>query len=221
MPARFWARYAAWSLDAACLLPVIALLGTPVMRAVLAQARTAWNALLDDMLRLLDAALAQEQSPLQLALAWVSEPRLLADIHQFAGALTLLLLVPALVYAPLACLWSLAFETSAWQATPGKRALHLIVTDDAGQRLRPRRALARFCAAGLSWFTLNLGHALAAWAPHLALHDRISRTRVLATAPGLPAWAKGWLLLQAIAACAGTAWLFRAMQAAMRQALGL
>lgn len=216
VPAGFWRRYAAWSLDAACLLPGIALLGVMPMRVALARAREAWIALAGDLPRLLDAALAQGQSPAQLALAMLADPSLRAGTHQLAGALTALVFAPVLLYVLLACVWALAFEASAWQATPGKRALRLTVTDAVGQRLPVQRVLVRFLAAGLSWLTLNLGHAMAAFAPHLALHDRLSQTRVIGPRGALPAWAKGWLLLQIAAACAGLLWLFRAMQAAMQ-----
>ena len=62
--------------------------------------------------------------------------------------------------------------------------------------------------------------------PHLALHDRISDTRVLrrTASDRLPAWATLWLLAQLLAAVVAVAWLFlwlqAAMQAAMQQALG-
>jgi len=72
----------------------------------------------------------------------------------------------------------------------------------------------RFVAAGLSWVTLNLGHALVLFAPHLALHDRLSQTRVLVESGNgaLPSWGRAWLLVQELAALAGTAWLFIAMR---------
>ena len=87
-------------------------------------------------------------------------------------------------------------------------------------------ALLRFLAAGLSWLTLNIGHALVAFKPHLALHDHASGTRVLAAhdRPPMPAWARAWLALLGLAFVAVLAWGFlalqAAMQAAMQQALG-
>ena len=62
--------------------------------------------------------------------------------------------------------------------------------------------------------------------PQLALHDRISDTRVLrrTASDRLPAWAKLWLSAQLLAAVVAVAWLFlwlqAAMQAAMQQAIG-
>ena len=109
-----------------------------------------------------------------------------------------------------------------------QRALGLRVADEQGRRLKAGHALLRYLACGLSWLSLNVGHAMAALPPrHLALHDRLSDTRVLRR-PGqarLPTWAKGWIALQVIGGLFACAWLFlwlqAAMQAAMQQALGL
>ena len=74
--------------------------------------------------------------------------------------------------------------------------------------------------------TLNIGHALVAFKPHLALHDHASGTRVLAARdrPAMPAWGRAWLALLGLAFVAVVAWGFlalqAAMQAAMQQALG-
>ncbi|MCR6495019.1 hypothetical protein LJB71_01325 [Thermomonas sp. S9] len=100
------------------------------------------------------------------------------------------------------------------------------MADAAGARASAGRVLLRHLAAGLSWASLNLGHALIAFPPHLALHDRMSGTRVLARGgdPRLPAWARTWLWLQALAGVFALAWLYRLLQvqadAALRAALG-
>lgn len=219
VPARFWTRYAAWSLDAACLLPGVWLLGAGPLRAALHQAGSAVRALSAVMGRLLEAALAQGQAPTALALTWVSDPQLLAAIQQLESALFTLLLLPPALYALLAGVWTVAFEASPWQATPGKRALGLRVASTSGQPLTPGQALKRFLAAGLSWLSLNLGHAMAAFAPYLALHDRISQTRVLATAPALPGWARLWLGLQLAGGLLAALWLYQWLQTAMQAAL--
>jgi len=225
IPAGFWMRYTAWSLDTACLLPVAALLGLAPLGAALANAQAALHALAAAMAHGVDTAVAQAQTPLEMALTLLGDPRLNASVDQLSAALTTLLIVPPLLYAVLACLWSLAFECSSWQATPGKRALGLRVTDAGGARLDIAQALIRFAAAGLSWLTLNLGHAMVLFAPHLALHDRFSRTRVLVdpTRRVLPTWARLWLLVQAVAGTIACAWLLMAlyawMQSLLRQAL--
>jgi len=212
-PAGFWLRYAAWSLDAACLLPLLLLLGKPIIDAALEQAKASMQVLELAMAQQLDNATA-EQSPLAMTLSLLSDPRTHAGVERLSTALTHLVLLPPLLYAGLACLWSVGFECSGWQATPGKRVFGLIVTDRNGQGLQPLQALVRFVAAGLSWVTLNLGHALVLFAPHLALHDRLSQTRVLVESGNgaLPSWGRAWLLVQGLAALAGTAWLFIAMR---------
>lgn len=224
-PAGFWLRYAAWSLDAVCLLPLVAVLALAPMRAALAQAAGALRALTAAMAQVLDGAVAQAQSPFAMTLSLLADPRLNVGVNRLSEALTTLLVVPPLLYAVLACVWTLAFECGSWQATPGKRALGLIVSGADGQRLRQPQALARFGAAGLSWLTLNLGHAMVLLPPHLALHDRLSHTRVLAdpARSALPTWARAWLLLQALVTVVACAWLVVAlrdwMQALLQQAL--
>ncbi|MEG2941245.1 MAG: RDD family protein [Thermomonas sp.] len=226
VPAGFWMRAAAWSLDAACLLPLVLLLGHARMDAALAQVRAAWGAMAAAMPRLLEQAIGSVPDPMTLARLWLADPSLSAASAGLQSALTDLLLTPLLLYALLACMWTVGFEASAWQATPGKRALGLTVTDRDGRRLHHGGALLRFLAAGLSWLTLNVGHALAAFAPHLALHDHASGTRVLVARDRarMPRWALGWLGLQALAFVLACAWGFvqvqAAMQAAMERALG-
>jgi uncharacterized RDD family membrane protein YckC len=157
----------------------------------------------------------------------LADPAMASAADRLQSALGTLLFTPVLVYALLALPWSILFEQSSWQATPGKRALGLRVADDRGRRLKAGHAVLRYLARGLSWLTLNVGHAMAALPPrHLALHDRISDTRVLRR-PGpaaMPAWAKGWIALQVIGGLFACAWLLlwlqAAMQAAMQQAFG-
>ena len=57
--------------------------------------------------------------------------------------------------------------------------------------------------------------------PHLALHDHLSGSRVVRDpAPArLPAWARGWLALQAIATVLAIGWGLQALQAAVDAAL--
>lgn len=224
--AGFWARYAAWSLDAACLLPLVALLGASRMRHAFADARGALQILTGEIPRLLGDALGTLQAPTDIAKQLLTDPAMAAATERLQSAIGTILFTPLLVYVVLALPWSVLFEQSPWRATPGKRALGLVVVDAQGRRLKGGHALLRFLACGPSWLTLNLGHALAALPPHLALHDRISDTRVLrlTDSPRLPAWAKAWLVAQLLAGVVAFAWLFlwlqAAMQAAMQQALG-
>ena len=226
VPAGFWMRATAWSLDAACLLPLVALLGHARMGDALEQMHAAQEAMATAMPRLLEQAMGSLPDPMTLARLWLADPALAAASAGLQSALTDLLLTPLLLYALLACVWSVGFEASAWQATPGKRALGLTVVDRDGRRLRHGGALLRFLAAGLSWLSLNIGHALAAFPPHLALHDHASGTRVLASRDRarLPRWAWTWLALLGAAFVVAVAWGFvqlqTAMQAAMERALG-
>lgn len=221
-------RYAAWSLDAACLLPLVALLAASKIGHALAAARTELHAMASEFPRLLGDALATVQTPTGMAGQLLADPAMASAAERLQSALGTLLFTPVLVYALLALPWSILFEQSPWQATPGKRALGLRVADEHGRRLKAGHALLRYLACGLSWLSLNIGHAMATLPPRrLALHDRLSDTRVLRLPgqAGLPVWAKGWIALQVIGGLFACAWLFlwlqAAMQAAMQQALGL
>lgn len=71
-------------------------------------------------------------------------------------------------------------ESSAHQATLGKRALGIKVTDDNGQRLSFSHALGRWFAAALSYLTLDIGFLMAAFTERKrALHDMIASTLVV------------------------------------------
>lgn len=71
-------------------------------------------------------------------------------------------------------------ESSAWQATVGKLALGLRVTDMQGNRLSLKRALARYPAMILSSLILCIGFLMVAWTRQKqGLHDMIAGTLVL------------------------------------------
>ncbi|MGH8562062.1 MAG: RDD family protein [Nevskiales bacterium] len=70
--------------------------------------------------------------------------------------------------------WTL-MESSRWQASLGKRALGLKVTDESGQRLTLLNALARNFLKILSCITLTIGFMMAGWTLRKqTLHDKIS-----------------------------------------------
>ncbi|MEO6155123.1 MAG: RDD family protein [Thermomonas sp.] len=226
-PASLKQRYVAWSLDAACLLPLLLLLGASHLQHDMANASAALASLRHALPRMMESMQANPQPTAQMAQAWLADPVLAGGVTGLETALSDLLLTIMLLYALLALLWSVGFESSRWQATPGKRALGLRVVAADGKKLTSGHALQRFLAASLSWLSLNIGHLMAALPPrHLALHDRISQTRVLREPQDarLPAWAWWWLILQGAAALAGFLWLFLglqvAMNAAMQQVLG-
>ena len=90
-------------------------------------------------------------------------------------------------WSPASGLWLLGFALAYWplmqcsrqQATLGKQALGLIVTDERGERL----TLARACARHLVWFVsiaTLVGAALAGWTDRRqALHDLATGTVVV------------------------------------------
>jgi uncharacterized RDD family membrane protein YckC len=71
-------------------------------------------------------------------------------------------------------------ESSAWQATPGKLALGIRVTDMQGRRISLPRALGRYPAKYLSTIILFVGFLMVAWTQRKqGLHDLIAGTLVL------------------------------------------
>jgi uncharacterized RDD family membrane protein YckC len=80
-------------------------------------------------------------------------------------------------------LYHALMECSEWQATLGKKALGLVVTDKAGQRVSFGRATGRHFAktiTNLASFGIGLGYLMAAFtAKKQALHDMLSGCLVL------------------------------------------
>jgi len=71
-------------------------------------------------------------------------------------------------------------ESSAKQATLGKMALGIVVTDDQGQRISFARANVRYWSKILSTMFLCVGYIMAAFtAKKQALHDLIASTLVV------------------------------------------
>ena len=78
-------------------------------------------------------------------------------------------------------LYFAGFESSSWQATPGKRVLNLVVTDLSGTRISFARATGRYFG---KWVTglipVFIGYILAGITERKqALHDMIASTLVL------------------------------------------
>jgi uncharacterized RDD family membrane protein YckC len=179
-PAGFWKRYVAYFIDLLLLYVVIELLaaafgpadGNGELRQVLALG----NGLLHGQ------PVAQDLQPLlerTQTLLWQST------------------LFSTVAYVVVGGLYFGLMEASTWQATLGKRMIGIKVTDTQGRRIGAGRAFTRFFAASLSWLTMNLGHALAAWTPERrALHDYVAGTRVENADPAhaaMPPW--GWLII--------------------------
>lgn len=228
-PAGYWQRHAAWSLDAMLVaLPVVPFAVAAMQR----QGPVVITALRQLASHLAVAALASLQSgdaPSALATQLAADPAFDAAVGMLRVAVCDAMCGPVLAFVALAAAYWPAFEGSSWQATPGKRALDLVVrraapAGRAGQAavLGHGRALARHVAGIASWLTGNLGHALAALPPgKRALHDRIAGTQVMqrAARATLPAWARGWLLLQALVVVVLAWWAAGALADVMRNAM--
>jgi uncharacterized RDD family membrane protein YckC len=81
---------------------------------------------------------------------------------------------------PTVWLYYAIFEASPWQATPGKRALRLYVTDINGRPLTFGRATIRHFAKIISSLTFLVGYVLAGFTEKKqALHDIIAHCLVL------------------------------------------
>lgn len=80
------------------------------------------------------------------------------------------------------------FESSSWQATPGKRLLGLQVVDGEGRRINFGRASGRYFAKFLSFATFLLGFLITDFTPRRqALHDYLCITYVVRRKP-FAAW---------------------------------
>ncbi|HTA84339.1 MAG TPA: RDD family protein [Bacteroidia bacterium] len=79
------------------------------------------------------------------------------------------------------------WESSKFQATPGKMATHVKVVDENGNRLTLLRSLSRNLLKIISNITLLLGYLMALVTErHQALHDKISNCYVLKTSFPVP-----------------------------------
>jgi len=209
--AGFRHRYAAWSLDAAVLLPAAGALAWPQLRAAWAAVGEAFLGLWSSTGSVVAEAMMAGTPAPTLVRELAGDPRLAAAAGTLQSALWQLLWPLLLGYAVLAAVWHVLAVASPLQGSPGKRAFLLRVVDPAGGRPSFARAAGRHLAAGLSWLTLNIGHLLALPAPHRALHDRIAGTRVLrdGEARRLPRAAAAWIALQVFAALLLLGWLLR------------
>jgi uncharacterized RDD family membrane protein YckC len=77
-------------------------------------------------------------------------------------------------------LYSALMESSSWQATLGKRALGLRVTDEHGERMSFAHATGRYFSKLLSAMTLGIGYLMVAFTDRKrGLHDMIANTLVV------------------------------------------
>lgn len=219
-PAGFWARTAAWTLDAVPALTLAVLLNLPSLRALPAALARATQTLADTLAQALLRALEPGATGLLALMGLWRDPMLLAHSRALAHVLLAGSMPTLLWFAALTCVWHVLGECSRWHATPGKRALGLTVTGTDGRAPGLARSLLRNLAGALSWLSLNLGHLLAALPPaHSALHDRLAGTRVLGPETPLPRWAWAWLALQALLGLLALGWAVDRLSAALEAAL--
>jgi uncharacterized RDD family membrane protein YckC len=208
-PAGFWRRYAAWSLDWLLLATLLAPLALPLLLRAWSQL-LGLNQMLQGWVYARVVSAQDVPSPVAMSQELLSDPALAAALASGSAALSATLGWLTLLLFGASALYFVAFEASAWQATPGKRLARLRVRAADGGVAGAWRALARHLAGAISWLLLNLGHALAGWRrDRRALHDLIAGTQVQAQGP-MPRWARAWLLGQGamfvIALLATLAW---------------
>lgn len=213
-PAAFLRRAVAYSVD----LALVAVIAVPLLAWQFADLPAEFAAAVDAMRvrleTLLYAALdAMGTTPdfgsvFGMWRDWMFDPPLRAAAEALVALLLDAVAVAALVVVTVAAVWFVGFESSARQATPGKSALGLRVTDAGGARPSFGRVAGRFLAGAPSWAVLHLGHAMAAWTrERRALHDLVAGTRVEQDDPPgtpLPAWAVAWIVAWVVALVAAT-----------------
>ena len=181
-PAGFWKRYAAYFIDVVILYIAVEILSTLFFSF---QSQSA--------LETLKATFAS----LQTATSNGEEPDIVGVMQTLEAVLMPLFIFSTVAYLVLAGIYFSVMESSRYQATLGKRMLGIKVTNADGAPIGLPQSIGRFLAASLSWFTMNLGHALAAWTPERrALHDYVAQTRVENTDPskrGIPVL--GWVII--------------------------
>jgi uncharacterized RDD family membrane protein YckC len=181
-PAGFWKRYVAYSIDV-----VLVYLAVEALAHGLFADPLAGHA---DQLQAIVASMQDPQATVETQTAQLGE---------LMGLFWKITMLATLAYAAIGGAYFALCESSPWQATLGKRLVGIKVTDANGARIGVGRALGRFFAAGLSWLTMNIGHALAAFgSERRALHDYVAGTRVENADPAhprMPAW--GWWILAA------------------------
>ena len=120
---------------------------------------------------------AAEAAMKQAQLAAPGDPHvMMAALTQFYGTM-----MPAiLVISVLTWLYFAVCESSPWQATVGKLALGIRVTDMQGKRISFPRALGRYAAKYLSAIIMGIGFLMIAWTQRKqGLHDLVGGTLVL------------------------------------------
>jgi uncharacterized RDD family membrane protein YckC/Tfp pilus assembly major pilin PilA len=110
----------------------------------------------------------------------VAVPASLGDADALGAMIGFAYLGLLLLYYVGAALYYALQESSSHQATLGKRALGIKVTDARGRRLGRAQAFGRWFAALLSYLTFYIGFLMAAFTERKrALHDVVADTQVV------------------------------------------
>ncbi len=161
--AGFWWRVLAWAIDTLVLAVAEGLIGLATGLHQLGISTTA----------------PSESGPIS-DVAYSGVTLAVPAFHLVGGGLTLLALLLNLAYFSV-------LESSRWQATPGKLACRLRVTDEAGRRIGLGRAIGRNLAKYISALTLCIGFLMVGWTRRKqGLHDLIAGTLVLRRRPADP-----------------------------------
>jgi len=195
-PAGFWKRYVAYFIDIVILYIAVEILSMLFFSFRGQSDIGSLNALL---------------ASLQTSNANGDPPDVLGAIQTLQDIVMPALVFSTCAYFILAGIYFSWMEGSRHQASIGKKLLGIKVTNANGAPIGPAQSIARFLAAGLSWVTMNLGHALAAWTPdRRALHDYIANTRVENVDPkntAMPLWAWAIIVIHGLAFVGGTLFL--------------
>ncbi len=113
---------------------------------------------------------------LMIVMAFMGYSDKLSNPATVVSAVLVMTACSMLIYA---LYWAL-FESSSLQATPGKMALGIKVTDMNGNRISFGRALGRNLGKIISGFTLNIGYVMAGFTVRKqALHDKMADCLVI------------------------------------------
>lgn len=115
------------------------------------------------------------------AVSFVAPWTLIAVVDAFAGPIHFSGVTAFFLASLVSLLYFTTFESSAAQATPGKRMMGLVVTDADGRRISPNRALWRNSAGRLvdALSPFYLGYTCAFFTKEArAAHDFVAGTRV-------------------------------------------
>ena len=158
--AGFWWRVLAWIIDAAALAVADWLIGLATGLRQIGFSTT----------------VTPDSGPVS-HVAYTSLSLAVPSLHLVGGGLTLLGVLLRLAYYAL-------FESSRLQATPGKLACRLRVTDEAGLRIGLGRALGRNLGKSVSGFLLGIGFLMVGWTRRKqGLHDLMAGTLVVRQRP--------------------------------------